>query len=157
MNIKTQRQIKNIKLGLQGGGSLGAYTAGVLCSILSDPTIKITEITGTSAGAMNGMIVAQTINKYGDNEEGRNTTKQRLVDFWNDVAHPPLPIGTKIMLDWVAAMAPHTTRYLITNSLLDHIKVHLQNPNALASGKIINLTIPAVDENGKERLFKTMR
>ena len=42
-----------IALALQGGGSHGAFTWGVLDRILSDPTIEIIGVTGTSAGAMN--------------------------------------------------------------------------------------------------------
>ena len=39
------KQIRKIKLGIQGGGSLGAFSAGVLSEIINDPSIEITEIT----------------------------------------------------------------------------------------------------------------
>jgi NTE family protein len=44
---------RKIALALQGGGSHGAFTWGVLDRILDDPTIEIIGVTGTSAGAMN--------------------------------------------------------------------------------------------------------
>lgn len=70
-----------IAVRLQGGGALGAYTAGALTQIIANPTIEITDITGTSAGAMNGMIITQTINKYGYDDDGRTETIKRLGNF----------------------------------------------------------------------------
>ena len=143
---------------MQDGGSLGAYTAGVLTQVIANPTIEITDITGTSAGAMNGMIIAQTINKYGYGygygEEGRIETIQRLGRFWSDVSHLPLLPGVKETLNIVAAFFPQGTKQVITNSLIRQTEDYVINPRALASGRLINLTIPAVDENGNERLFK---
>ncbi len=138
---------------MQGGGSLGAYTAGVLTQIIANPTIEITDITGTSAGAMNGMVVTQTINKFGYGIEGRNKTIERLGRFWSDVSHPPLPFGLKETLNIMAAFNPHGAKQIVTNSLIRQIEDYVINPRALASGRLINLTIPAVDENGNERLF----
>jgi predicted acylesterase/phospholipase RssA len=43
-----------VALALQGGGSHGAFTWGVLDRLLEDATIEIIGVTGTSAGAMNG-------------------------------------------------------------------------------------------------------
>jgi NTE family protein len=147
------QNIKKIAVGLQGGGSLGAYTAGVLAQIIADPTIEITDITGTSAGAMNGMVVVQTINKFGYDIEGRNKTIERLGRFWSDVSHPPLLPGVKETLNIMAAFNPHGAKQVITNSLIQQIEDYVINPRALASGRLINLTIPAVDDNGNERLF----
>ena len=49
---------KRVNLALQGGGSHGAFTWGVLDAILSDDRLEIEGISGTSAGAMNAAIVA---------------------------------------------------------------------------------------------------
>jgi len=43
---------------LQGGGAHGAFTWGVLDAILEDGRLAIEAITGTSAGAMNTVILA---------------------------------------------------------------------------------------------------
>jgi hypothetical protein len=45
---------RKVALALQGGGSHGAFTWGVLDRLLDDETIEIIGVTGTSAGAMNG-------------------------------------------------------------------------------------------------------
>jgi NTE family protein len=42
-----------VDLALQGGGSHGAFTWGVLDRLLEAPQIEIAAISGTSAGAMN--------------------------------------------------------------------------------------------------------
>ncbi|MDA3859472.1 MAG: patatin-like phospholipase family protein, partial [Roseovarius sp.] len=46
---------KRINLALQGGGAHGAFTWGVLDSILEDGRLEIAAISGTSAGAMNAV------------------------------------------------------------------------------------------------------
>ena len=55
-NVEAQRAAAprrcKVALALQGGGSHGAFTWGVLDRILDDPTIEIIGVTGTSAGAM---------------------------------------------------------------------------------------------------------
>lgn len=48
---------KQINLALQGGGSHGAFTWGVLDRLLEDEEIELEAISGTSAGAMNAAVV----------------------------------------------------------------------------------------------------
>jgi NTE family protein len=47
-----------IDLALQGGGSHGAFTWGVLDRLLEEPWLKIDAISGTSSGAMNAAVLA---------------------------------------------------------------------------------------------------
>src|SRR5215471_11452828 len=47
-----------IDLALQGGGSHGAFTWGVLDRLLEEPRLEIAAISGTSAGAMNAAVLA---------------------------------------------------------------------------------------------------
>jgi predicted acylesterase/phospholipase RssA len=49
---------RKVALALQGGGSHGAFTWGVLDRLLEDPTLDIVGFTGTSAGAMNAVVAA---------------------------------------------------------------------------------------------------
>ena len=46
-----------VDLALQGGGSHGAFTWGVLDRLLEEPWLQIEAISGTSAGAMNAAIL----------------------------------------------------------------------------------------------------
>ncbi|MBB3189690.1 patatin-like phospholipase family protein [Halomonas cerina] len=72
---------KRIDLALQGGGAHGAFTWGVLDRLLEDERIEIEAISGTSAGAMNGVVMADALTR-GD----RHTARQALRDFWQAVS-----------------------------------------------------------------------
>ncbi|MDJ0514525.1 MAG: patatin-like phospholipase family protein [Methyloceanibacter sp.] len=74
--------MKRINLALQGGGAHGAFTWGVLDRLLEDPRIQIDAISGTSAGAMNAVAVADGIMK-GGNQGARDA----LEKFWRKVSH----------------------------------------------------------------------
>jgi len=73
--------VKPVSLALQGGGSHGAFTWGVLDRLLEDGRIEINAISGASAGAMNAALLA-----YGLTVGGRDGARQALADFWEDVS-----------------------------------------------------------------------
>ena len=50
--------LKVLNLGLQGGGSHGAFTWGVLDRLLEESRIEFEGIAGTSAGAVNAVVLA---------------------------------------------------------------------------------------------------
>src|SRR5690606_704806 len=72
---------KKINLALQGGGAHGAFTWGVLDRLLEDGRLEIEAISGTSAGAMNAVAMADGFVR-GGNEGAR----ERLAAFWKAVA-----------------------------------------------------------------------
>lgn len=72
---------KTIELALQGGGSHGAVTWGVLDRILEDDGLVIEGISGTSAGAMNAAVVADGL-ADGDRDHAR----VRLEQFWRAIS-----------------------------------------------------------------------
>ena len=49
---------KVVNLALQGGGSHGAFTWGVLDRLLEDGRLAFDGITATSAGAVNAVVLA---------------------------------------------------------------------------------------------------
>src|SRR6202166_2419165 len=61
----TERRPVLVDLALQGGGSHGAFTWGVLDRLLEEPWIKIEAISGTSAGAMNAAVLVDGWSKGG--------------------------------------------------------------------------------------------
>lgn len=68
---------KKINLALQGGGSHGAYTWGILDRLLTSELFEIDGISGTSAGAVNAILLAQ-----GFMQNGVAGARQCLYDFW---------------------------------------------------------------------------
>ncbi|SDF27701.1 MULTISPECIES: patatin-like phospholipase family protein [Thalassobaculum] len=78
---KAGPQVKRINLALQGGGSHGAFTWGVLDALLEDPRVTFDAISGTSAGAMNAVVLAA-----GWAENGRQGARDKLDAFWEAVA-----------------------------------------------------------------------
>ena len=72
---------KLIDLGLQGGGAHGAFTWGVLDRLLVDDRVEIDGISGTSAGAMNAVVLADGLARG-----GRNGARERLALFWRRVS-----------------------------------------------------------------------
>ena len=73
--------VKRINVALQGGGAHGALTWGVLDRLLQDDGISIEGISGTSAGAVNGTLLA-----YGITAGGRDFTRDLLARFWKRIS-----------------------------------------------------------------------
>lgn len=78
-HAKTSAKL-TLNLALQGGGSHGAYSWGVLDRLLDETDFDIEGVSGTSAGAMNAAILA-----HGWAEGGRSGAKQALSRFWEQV------------------------------------------------------------------------
>jgi NTE family protein len=76
----TRRDEVLVDLGLQGGGSHGAFTWGVLDRLLEEPWLRIEGISGTSAGAMNAAVL---VSGYAAN--GRQGARDALAEFWRSV------------------------------------------------------------------------
>lgn len=78
---KSRRETKRVNLALQGGGSHGAFTWGVLDRLLEDPRVEIVAVSGASAGAMNAVAMLD-----GFAREGREGARTVLRRFWEGVA-----------------------------------------------------------------------
>jgi NTE family protein len=72
---------KAVSLALQGGGAHGAFTWGVLDALLADGRLAIEAISGTSAGAMNAIVLAE-----GFLDGGPEGARQQLEAFWRRVS-----------------------------------------------------------------------
>jgi NTE family protein len=71
---------KRLNLGLQGGGSHGAFTWGVLDRLLEVDELEIVATSGTSAGAMNAAVMA-----FGLAVGGKAGARDRLAAFWRKI------------------------------------------------------------------------
>lgn len=72
---------KKINLALQGGGSHGAVTWGVLDRLLEDDRIEIEAISGSSAGAVNAAALA-----YGIYLGGAKGARAKLDELWKTIS-----------------------------------------------------------------------
>jgi NTE family protein len=70
-----------VDLGLQGGGAHGAFTWGVLDRLLEEDWLAFDGISGTSAGAMNAVVMAD-----GLAAGGPGGARAALEGFWRRVA-----------------------------------------------------------------------
>ncbi len=70
-----------INLALQGGGSHGALTWGVIEAILEDENVEIGAVSGTSAGAVNAVALAA-----GLMENGREGAHSKLNHIWQKIS-----------------------------------------------------------------------
>ena len=73
--------MKKVGLALQGGGSHGAFTWGVLDRLLQLDNLEFDSICGTSAGAVNAIVMA-----YGLEIGGREKARELLDQLWLDIS-----------------------------------------------------------------------
>ena len=71
---------RRLNLALQGGGAHGAFTWGVLDALVEDPSIGFEGLSGSSAGAMNAVVLAD-----GWMKGGRDGARQGLAKFWTEL------------------------------------------------------------------------
>lgn len=82
------RPPSKIDLALQGGGSQGAFTWGVLDCLLEDETLAFAGVSGTSAGAINAAVMAT-----GFARGGRAGAREALAAFWRDTSRSGSPFS----------------------------------------------------------------
>lgn len=92
---------RNLSLALQGGGSHGAFTWGVLDRLAEEPDLNIKSITATSAGAMNAAAFAA-----GYAHGGADGAKQTLEQFWRTVSQKGAAFSAVTMHHPLTAMMP---------------------------------------------------
>lgn len=86
-NASPNHQNCTVNLALQGGGSHGAFTWGVLDALLQDGRIHIEGLSGTSAGAMNAVVLAHGL-MQGEGlskPEQNDIARESLSKFWNGI------------------------------------------------------------------------
>jgi NTE family protein len=128
---------KLINLALQGGGAHGAFTWGVIEFLLNDGRLTVEGISGTSAGAVNAVMLADGLKRGGPDE-----ARKRLGDFWHAASLggdlPPLqravmnrlfsllPSEGSPTFDWLNAwskyLSPYDVNPLNINPLKDLIE-----------------------------------
>ena len=161
---------KTLNLALQGGGAHGAFTWGVLDRLLEDGRIEVGSVSGTSAGAMNAVVLA-----HGLMEGGGPYARERMGEFWRAVseiatysplrAHPldPRPADEghvsstrMVMFDLMTRLvSPYQFNPLDFNPLRDVLEQSIDFKR-LRDECPIELHIAATDvATGKPKIFGT--
>jgi NTE family protein len=159
---------KRVNLALQGGGSHGAFTWGVLDFLLEDERLEIEAISGTSAGAMNAVVLVQ-----GYLEGGREGARKKLEEFWRRISSESAlsPIQRKVFdfffgfgtpaseiaywgADWLMHyLSPYDYNPLDLNPLVALLKVSVDFEKVRADDKI-KLFIAATNvHTGRVKIF----
>ncbi|MBI2239977.1 MAG: patatin-like phospholipase family protein [Magnetospirillum gryphiswaldense] len=159
-----------VALALQGGGAHGAFTWGVLDVLLQQPDIRVAAVSGTSAGAMNAVLLA-----HGLTSGGVPRARQLLEDFWRAIADAgrlsPFRRSWLDRLDggwsldrspWLALMdvarqflSPYQTNPLGLNPLREVLERHVDF-DALRRQRRVAVHVAATNvETGQARIFST--
>src|SRR5215203_1228053 len=77
-----------LNLALQGGGSHGAFTWGVLDALLADKRISLEGLSGTSAGAVNAVALASGYAKaLAAGHDPRRAARDSLARIWGEISN----------------------------------------------------------------------
>lgn len=123
---------RTLNLALQGGGSHGAFTWGVLDKLLEDGRIEFEAISGTSAGAMNAIVMAS-----GWAEDGRRGARVALDRFWDRIADAgrssPIQrtVIDRLMGNWRVDTSPGFMMMDMMNRVLSPYQLNPLNINPL--------------------------
>lgn len=156
---RARRGEKRVSLALQGGGSHGAFTWGVLDRLLEQEGLTIDAISGASAGAMNAAVLAS-----GYLSGGRGAARQALAELWQKVSEagrlPSLGQGFlawttgRVGREWMTRVAsPYNFNPLDLNPLRDLLE-ELVDFDRLQRSRKLKLIISATNvHTGSPRLF----
>ena len=159
------RGVPSVNLALQGGGAHGAFTWGVLDALLEDGKLHFDGVSGTSAGAMNAVVLAQ-----GLMEGGAEAARAALRRFWTSVAaSAPFEVAVptadgkdmvlapamRLMLQWTHYFSPEQLNPFDLNPLRKILSAQIDF-DRLRSQSPVKLFVAATNANsGKLRLFRT--
>ncbi|RBP07357.1 NTE family protein [Roseiarcus fermentans] len=117
---------EQLSLALQGGGSFGAFAWGVLDRLLEEPGIAFDSVSGSSAGAVNAVLLAS-----GMIEGGRAGARARLSRFWRrasqaaalaPAASSPLTAGLELI---TRLMSPYQFNPFNVNPLREALEAEV--------------------------------
>jgi NTE family protein len=156
---------KTISLALQGGGSHGAFTWGVLDRLLEDGRIGLDGISGASAGALNAVVLAN-----GWVAGGRDGAREALRAFWESVStrepfalasgsSPPLSSpshlgAVKAFLFWSRFYSPYQLNPFNLNPLRDILSRQIDFERLRAECRLSLFVAATAVETGMPRLFR---
>jgi NTE family protein len=145
------RRNKQVSLGLQGGGSFGAFTWGVLDRLLEYEGLGFDIVSGASAGAMNAVVLAS-----GLADGGQTEARRRLDRFWRR-----LGTGATVLPPVMAALemsahliSPYQSNPLGLNPLRNLISEEVDFERLRTASPIRLLIAATRVKDGGLRLFR---
>jgi NTE family protein len=161
-----------VNLALQGGGSHGAFTWGVLDALLEDGRLTIEGVSGASAGAMNAVMLAEGWRRALDEgSDPRAGARELLAKFWTAIGERRSGFGLPTPIPWFAPPAgaaqaalmfdlvsrvfsPYQLNPFDINPLRDVLKP-LVDFDALQAGSPFALFVTATNvRTGRPRVFR---
>jgi NTE family protein len=140
---------RRLSLALQGGGSFGAFTWGALDRLLEDESISFETLSGASAGAVNGALLA-----CGHAQGGREGARARLAAFWKRVSAPASFLPTSALTaNLLAHLAPHQLNPFDLNPLRHALAAEIDFDLLRAQSDIQLLIVATRVRDGQARYF----
>jgi NTE family protein len=139
-----------VSLAMQGGGSWGAYTWGALDALLAGRSVTIAQMSGTSAGALNGAIVASAL------AAGSPADARRLLrSFWMTVARSAMPDAPSL---WPGGFRWHEAigSWLISTGVLSPYSANPLGINLLRDAIAQHVDIEAIRHRSAPALYVTL-
>jgi NTE family protein len=150
--VVPQKVKKPIGLALQGGGSWGAYTWGVLDVLLASRNISVAQLSGTSAGAINAAIVASALAR-GSATEARKSLRA----FWLRVADPALAdLARKIWGPAERSLRQSFGAWLLSSGAVTPYNSNPLGLNPLRAAIEAHVDIDAIRSKSSPALFVTV-
>jgi len=150
-----QRKTVLVDLALQGGGAHGAFTWGVLDRLLDVTWMDLDGISGTSAGAMNAVVMADGLIKG-----GRAGAKAALEQFWRKISDAarfsPIQRGPIEILtgNWTLDYSPLFVAADLAAKIFSPYSMNFGGGNPLRDILVESIDFPALTES-RIRLFIT--
>ena len=132
------RALPRINLALQGGGSHGAFTWGVLDRLLEDGRLAFEGLSGASAGAINAVVLA-----HGWHEGGREGARAALARFWESVGQVSGVFGSMPLGPWAQWLTRTLSPYQFNPANLNPLRTLLEQ----------QIDFERLRRNGPLRLF----
>jgi NTE family protein len=117
---------KVVNLALQGGGSHGAFTWGVLDRLLEEERLSFEGISASSAGSVNAVVLAHGL-AAGGREEARNAMRLFWKRLSETTSHGVLQQSWFDKVDGKFGLE-HSPGYLFLNALMYFTSPDLHNP-----------------------------
>jgi NTE family protein len=145
---------KRLNLALQGGGSHGAFTWGVLDRLLEEEDLQIVGVSGTSAGAVNGVALV-----YGLATGGPEQAKKVLRSVWSE--NSKMALCSPFQQTWYDRLngpgnLDHNSIFALGNLLTPMLSPYQCNPinfnpMKMVLNKVIDFSV--IQNNSDVKLF----